>query len=439
MGFPECFCPLQLIRELIPYDCRYSTISLNSRPHITQYLIPFELQKIATMSRTTVAELARQVEDMHMDDAASESSDEDDLPTGRSDHILHFEFPATELLPGYSNLPYLPRPTSLSKRAKPSQDSFHDGLGTDFFVAMNAYRLPFVVGSTIGPQEIAQRLINAVRENARFLGSSRLKMVAYNSSRSTEDIKYRFQLTTTRQTPSWFPPSNPVQEFELDSIDFARLIANPAGRIWTHVLCDLYYRESDRAYFEVDRQLSRRISHHQSFSAPWAWNNEWDSVPTPSTEELFMDRLKPITQEDKVALYEAGDRDVNFRLPCGHRIYVRKIKILAMNEEGCLTYQCPTCSGRVMQRQDDNTLRSGKDLDRAFKFTVQHATWKPLDHSTLWHLPWKFHTRTLLEALDLALTSFKAPHLICPDALCPTVLFHPETTMIIQRFGWVYG
>lgn len=52
---------------------------------------------------------------------------------------------------------------------------------------------------------------------------------------------------------------------------------------------------------------------------------------------------------------------------------------------------------------------------------------------------YKFDSRVILEALDLALKSFAAPLLVSPACLVPTNAYFTEITTIMQHWASVYG
>ena len=94
-----------------------------------------------------------------------------------------------------------------------------------------------------------------------------------------------------------------------------------------------------------------------------------------------------------------------------------------------------------MQRKNDDELNLREEVHRADEYRRKNILWRGLNDESCITItePYAFNTRIVLEGLDLVLYSFTGPKLVQPEAMCPTVLYHQLTTMIMQHFGTVYG
>lgn len=354
-------------------------------------------------------------------------------------HILAFEFPAVDLLPPNTHV-RIGKPFNIEHRRRPDANSLHPDLGTEFFTILQ----PENTRPSSSPldHEGSDRLIQAINSLRDIPGSTRLRVVIFNTKNtsSADSLIVRFQLQTSTSGP--FGSASTKQEFELEEGGWFSLLFNLHAEPWVDLLHHLINRASERAYFEVRSKLLEAYGAEVVAAEERRREEMWFSLPPRCVEKLFFNCLRPVSGEDQDALTAtSGDRWVNVKLPCGHETLVRKIEIVALTAEACLTQQCPTCSERIMSGSDDEEISLGAECKRVEEYRVTNKMWRSLDDegfisSKAIHI---FNARSVLEVLDLALNSFNAPRSICPPSLIPVNLYSPATRTIMQHFGSVYG
>lgn len=350
-------------------------------------------------------------------------------------HILAFEFPAVDLLPPNTHV-RIGKPFNIERRRQPDANSLHPDLGTEFFTILQ----PENTRSSASPldHEGSDRPIQAINSLRDTPGCSRLRVVIFNTKNtsSSDNLIVRFQLQTNTFGP--FGETSTKQEFELEEGGWFSLLFNLHSEPWVDLLHHLVSRASERAYFEVRSRLFEAYGAEVVAAEEERREEMWFSIPPRCVEELFFGRLQPVSDQDQDALSApGGDRWVNVQLPCGHETLVRKMEIMALTAEACLTQQCPTCSARILQRSDDEEISLGEVCRRVEEYSMTNRMWRSLDDEgrISSKAMCSFDSRLILDVLDLSLNSFNAPRSICPTSLTPVILYSPATRAIMQHFG----
>ena len=353
----------------------------------------------------------------------------------RDGHFLSFEFPAMELLPsGFA--PRIERPANIEQRNRPNRDTLAVSSCTDFFTVLKEYSASVFL--TRFDNDNCGKLLRAVDLLRKHAGRSTLYMVSFsmlNNAAFYNSLIYRLQLETFSKNEN--APKH-VQEFALDEEEYGRLTAYANEEEWISVLYNLVTRASDRAYFEVRDRLQEVLGDDFVAYDDLLWESVWHTRPARCAEELFVACLKPISAEDERNLRSQGDAKFNLRLPCGHRVYIRKIEIAALTTDGCLTQQCPVCHERILQDNQNEELVLRRNWEEAAGYRHGNAVWIELDQLILTSsAERKFDTEDLLDTLRASLVSLTEPRMICPRSLSPANF--DNTKSVMERFERTYG
>lgn len=349
-------------------------------------------------------------------------------------HVLSLEFPAVDLLPENVH-PHIERPANLEHRRQPDPNSLQPDLGSEFFAVLKPQTRR--TASLASTHHGCNAVIGAIESLKDIRGSSVLRVVTFKNNADLESLGYRFELRTNLRRP--FGDTSSSQQIELNQEASSSLLSYADNEPWIYLLRDLMTRASELAFFEVRARLLN--AYPDAALEEYQWESAWYSEPPRCAEQLFWDHLDPASAEDKNAMYAMGDRSFQAEIPCGRLIHVRKVDVVKMTREACLAARCQTCSERVIQRSDQKELLLHEECWRVEEFRARNVVWRKLDKEFWLSVTdvYAFDSRTIVEVLDLALNSFNGPRLICPPSLAPVNLYSPETTMIMQHFGGVYG
>lgn len=347
-------------------------------------------------------------------------------------HVLAFEYPAFDLLPAGAMLD-IDRPAQVEHRPKPDVNSMFPELGTEFFAILKADEIKRPHEANDAPS----RLLSTIADLKGVPGSSCLRIATFKTSTGGDTLTYRIQVKIFDSRA--LGGMTTATQVDLNDEQWRGLALHVDREPWIHVLRDLVHRASERAFFQVRSRLLQTMGNNnlgakQVTGEEALWQPLWLSKPPRTIVELFRARLNPITAED-------SNGAIDFALPCGHNVFVPKAEVIALSAETCLTLQCPTCSARIFQHEDDAELALRGAVEEAEAFKYSNALWLSLDKETLTgqHVEHSFNSRTILEVVKLALNSFNAPRLICPPCLTPTKLYARELNSIIQHATSEYG
>ncbi|KAK3724188.1 hypothetical protein LTR37_001313 [Vermiconidia calcicola] len=310
-------------------------------------------------------------------------------------HILSFKYPDADLLPDDSMTPYLEPPAKLEQRHLPEQDSCNaKTVGIRFFAVLKVSEQPAHLGTA--SYGISRQLVEAV---------DRLR---------------------SRTVHSWL------------HMEWRRLVSGVNRPQWLDVLDNLVTRSSDRAFFAVRKNFLTTHPDETINMEEAQWESLWHSRPPRCAEELFFERLQPVTTEDAAGLRTGGDKPLHLTLPCGHDVYIRKIQILALTSEACLVQECSTCGQRILQPEDDFELDLRAEYDSAESYKQRNQTWLELDELDYSRQkPLKVSTVAISQALEAALESCDMPTTLCPPSLNPVI--YPETQQAFSESKRNYG
>ncbi|KAK3696419.1 hypothetical protein LTR37_017990 [Vermiconidia calcicola] len=368
---------------------------------------------------TTPIELADRLSNISL------SADQQDSSTAvhPRTHILSFKYPDADLLPDDSMTPHLEPPAKLEQRHLPDKNSCNaKTVGTRFFAVLDVLEQPAYLGTA--SYGISRQLAEAVDRLKSRTGHSWLHMVSFQMSNG---VVHRLRLLTSISKTARYLLSG--QDFELPDEDWRRLVSGVNRPQWLDVLDNLVTRSSDRAFFAM------RLS---SYMEEAQWESLWHNRPPRCAEELFFERLQPVTTEDAAGLRTGGDKPLHLTLPCGHDVYIRKIQILALTSEACLVQECSTCGQRILQPEDDVELDLRAEYDSAESYKQRNQTWLELDELDYDRgKPLKLGTNAIVQALEAALESCDMPTTLCPPSLNP--VNYPETQQAFSEFKRHYA
>ena len=288
--------------------------------------------------------------------------------------------------------------------------------------------------------KISKSLATAIEGMRNSPGTSLLSIASFHSE---EGLTFRIKLDC--KTHGRSGAHTLVQTWELDSAGWINLIYHAGAEDWIYLIRDLVYRESERACNAVRNRLLQNDGQAASVvddDSQYEW--QWNCDPALTASDIFFQNLTPLTPEDGEALYDdLGDRWLTLILPCGHSIHVRKIKILAMGDEECTTYQCPTCSSRVLTAKDDKRavvdVSDYRDLE---SHKESNHLWRSLDKDHWLGVSEEMYTFThkeIHETLGLAQWSLIGPRLFCPRALTAAGLYWDELVAISDNFAAMFA
>ncbi|KAK5169817.1 uncharacterized protein LTR77_005795 [Saxophila tyrrhenica] len=328
-------------------------------------------------------------------------------------HTLLFKYPDADLLEDGVQ-PYLAPPTSADIRRAPSEVACHaERLGTQFFAFL--FLRPHSPFNIYYPQQGEGKQL---RERIELLrgrpGRSQLNMVSYlREEYGGSHVWHRFLLTNLEDDHAL------DLQFDLSAAQYRHIVMNRDAEQeeWVDILADLVSRASDRAFFEVRKNL---MSTHSFVAMQEAaeWNDVWErSLPKPIIE-LFLSRLQQVTEADAERLFGAADGRMDLQLPCGHQIGIRKIEIAGLIDHAMLTKK---------QR-----------VEEVDSYKARNASWVCRDNGlTANGEVVKFKPGQLIEALESALNSFDAPATITPVPLNP--VHWSETRAVMAHLETIIG
>jgi len=388
-----------------------------------------------TPNFATPTDLLLRLENIHL-----KASNSTAPPIG---HILTFEYPATQLLPENARL-LLFTPSKVRHRCRPDPSSTPADLAAEFFAVLRPRKS--AEGDGVGmvvpeiEHKISKSLATAIEGMRNSPGTSLLSIASFHSE---EGLTFRIKLDC--KTHGRSGAHTLVQTWELDSAGWINLIYHAGAEDWIYLIRDLVYRESERACNAVRNRLLQNDGQAASVvddDSQYEW--QWNCDPALTASDIFFQNLTPLTPEDGEALYDdLGDRWLTLILPCGHSIHVRKIKILAMGDEECTTYQCPTCSSRVLTAKDDKRavvdVSDYRDLE---SHKESNHLWRSLDKDHWLGVSEEMYTFThkeIHETLGLAQWSLIGPRLFCPRALTAAGLYWDELVAISDNFAAMFA
>lgn len=380
------------------------------------------------------AQLAAHLDSMHINqDPAART-------TAIHTHYLRLRWPASYLIPMGTGHKYIHRatPANIEMRSRPDEQSTHSLTLQDLHVAQLAVQhSPGLFSSAALFQGEARRLLDAVDELRQAKGQSILHMLSYSwydSRVNIEDreIRYRFRLCPNEDQHS-------AQDFDLSSEQWEQLTRGSNCESWIALLHDLVARASDVAYFSARKTLiahygiDRVIEKEESrYTDQWA-----SSLPRP-VEQLFLDRLQPLTREDARRMRGNGDGQIRIRLPCGHQERMRMVQIAAMTAQACFAKTCSRCGTTIIQKEDELEADMALAWQAGHMYKNFNHQWSGYDDSfdNNYHRH-HFIGSAIFEAVCRAKESLDMPESICPTAINPTRFV--ETTKVIDHYQDSFG
>ncbi|KAK4493785.1 hypothetical protein PRZ48_014970 [Zasmidium cellare] len=329
-------------------------------------------------------------------------------------HILHYQFPAPELLPPGAKL-HLEPPRFVAQRNRPPiSDPLALGmLDTAFYTMIPTASDPTIVRG----QGKSQELLTAVEALSHFPGTSLLKISAHlNDTNGQQNIGYRFRLES--ETNNGFKVT---KDFELDSIEMGRLREAPPEHRWVGLIDHLINRETDRAYMHVRSNMDIHhpgVSLDQMHAMGFGVDKKLDVV------EVFKNSLVQLKSDTNNRQIELGTR-------CGHSLTIDRVAFENIADEDCFSATCPQCKTSII---DDDTLAKVKVSQASEEVAVFRKNtylWTRLDHE----IPpgeFNFKAEELWPALEMSYQSLSPPALACLPVF--SFGFYPATKAILKTF-----
>lgn len=187
-------------------------------------------------------------------------------------HLLSYEFPACNLLPGVGVLPNLESPLNVARREPPPVNRRMIGVAdTTFYTAFTINRRSPVW--PMQPPHNHMSLIAAIQELSNERGTSKLELVCYYDGQLCDTI-YRFKLATKYEQPE----SAKVTLFDLTFTHWTLLQGFSDDYEWIQTLQGLVTRSSYRAVYHVRERLASFYGEAKAASEEQAWPYDWGSL-----------------------------------------------------------------------------------------------------------------------------------------------------------------
>lgn len=344
-------------------------------------------------------------------------------------HTLNLEFPVPGLLPDDVSAPYLESPALVNQREPPPKDASNAGIyDTAFFARLPVQpRNPFAVTPARNSHAALLAVVDAASATP---GTTHLEMVSFQAP-DTGSVMHRLRLRT-----ELVGASTPALDFEFDDERWRQLLQHGNRVVWIRLLNNIVRRGTARAYYHVRARLFETYGEEVANAEEAVWSASWSSQRPRSIKELLFARLLPGDAGQSLAA--GGDRTLMVKPPCGHESMLRKISVVGLMNEACLTFACPLYGERVLQSDDDNELGLRNVCLRAQAFLANNGAWTDMDQEIgeereALHLP----ATAIMCALSGALGSLRLPALISPPEM--SFIGLEETGLVFAEVEDTFG
>lgn len=380
------------------------------------------------------AQLAAQLESMQIDQEPTCRT------TPAQTHYLVLKWPAPVLWPtdGGSKHIFLPRPANVERRSRPDEQSTHSTKLHDLHVALLAVQHNLDAFSTAPLLDAdTRRLVDAIDNLKTTEGQSVLHVFSYSWMDDWLNVKddaarHRFRLCPNEDAQA-------AQEFDLSHAQWQQLMNGPNSEPWVALLNDLITRSSDVAYLSARKALIAHYGTERVMAKEDSkYTDQWAlQLPRP-VEQLFLNRLQPLTAEDARLIGGNGTGQIRIRYPCGHQDRMRMIQIAAMTAQACFEKTCPKCGRKVVQQEDEHEAGMALTWQAGHTYKNFNHQWSAYDDA-----PESTHYRcyllgtALFDAVRRAKESLDMPESVCRAAINPARF--TETTKIIDHYQYSFG